>query len=603
MPDDSSIFLAGTLFDDKGGWTADSQFIEQTGSSYLLAHGLGNPVADAVTEFKVERHGEYHIYIRTRNWIAGWSDANSPGVFSANIDGKALPHLFGNASTDWDWEYGGSLMLEHGRHLIKIHDLYGFDARFDSVLLTTSDKKPDGSTEGIRALRKKYLSSANEEKDAGHFGLVVAGAGCAGMCAALSAARDGVKVALIQDRDVLGGNNSSEVRVGLGGRLNIGKYPSLGYLLNEFGPSAKGNARPQEIYEDDKKMDIILKEKNITLFLGYKVSGAEVINGRIVSVSAERVDDYSRIRIGGDLFADCTGDGTLGVLAGADWAMGREAASVYGEPSAPEKSDGQTLGASLQWYCVEEDGPQEFPDIDWGLRISEGTAQKVRRGQWYWEVGMLDDQIAEAEMIRDYGMYVAYSNWSFVKNHASYREEYSKSRLAWVCHVLGKRESRRLLGPVVLTERDLREFRTYPDGCVSTSWYIDDHKPDPYNAAHFKDPWLSIGCLTPLDYYPIPFRCFFSRSVCNLFMAGRDISVSHLALGTTRVMRTCAMVGEVVGMAAGICFRHGILPGDVYPGHWEELDRMMSKGAGDPTLPYVQTYTLVDTTAERSENC
>ena len=591
------------MFDERGGWTPDSQFMAQTGSSHLLAHGIGVPVADAHTSFVVEESGEYNIYVRTRNWIARWSAADSPGAFSVAVDGRELPHIFGKSSYEWDWEAGGSLYLEIGSHSINIHDIHGFDARFDAVLLTTSQEKPDGSADGVRALRWRLLASAKKEKEMGNFGLVVAGAGCSGMCAALTAARAGVKVALIQDRNVLGGNNSSEVRVGLGGRLNIGKYPALGYLLNEFGPATKGNARPAEVYEDDKKMAIILQEPNITLLTGYKVTEAEVKDGKIVSVIAVQVEDYSRIRIRGDLFADCTGDGTLGVLAGADWAMGREPASEYGEPSAPDKADGQTLGASIQWYCTEEDGPQAFPDIDWGLKLSEDSAQKVRRGQWYWEVGMLDNQMDDAEMIRDYGMYVAYSNWSFLKNHASYREEYAHSRLAWVCHVLGKRESRRLLGPVVLNERDLREFRQYPDGCVSTSWYIDDHKPDPHNAACFKDPWLSMGCLTPLDYYPIPFRCFFSRSLDNLFMAGRDISVSHLALGTTRVMRTCAMMGEVVGMAAKVCLNHGAFPKDIWPDHWDELAALMQKGAGNPSLPYLQTYTLIDTTAERSENC
>ena len=158
-------------------------------------------------------------------------------------------------------------------------------------------------------------------------------------------------------------------------------------------------------------------------------------------------------------------------------------------------------------------------------------------------------------------------------------------------------------GDHILTENDLRNFVQYPDGCVSTSWYIDDHEPDPENAARFKDPWLSRGRLTPLDYYPIPFRCLYNRDIENMFMAGRDISVSHLALGTVRVMRTCAMEGEVVGMAADICRRQGCMPREIYPAHFDELKALMEKGTGDRDKPYLQTYTLIDTTAERSENC
>ena len=443
------------MFDDHGGWISDPQFMEQCGSTQMLAHGLGHPVNDAVTHFEVTLPGEYKIYVRTRNWTSRWSDRPTPGAFRVLIDGADTGYMFGTGSAQWSWDGGVGVSLAPGHHELRVHDLHGFDARFDTVLLTRSDEAPDGSVEGIQALREALLPSAALRSDAGHFDFVVMGGGCAGMCAALAAARSGLKVALIQDRKVLGGNNSSEVRVGLGGRLNIGKYPALGYLLNEFGPARKGNARPADVYEDDKKLEIILKEPNVRLLLGYKVVSVHKEEGSIKWVEAEQTDDYSRLRVSGDLFADCTGDGTPGVLAGAGWAMGRESSSEFGEPSAPEVRDGQTLGASLQWYCEEDESPVTFPDIDWGLEMDDSVAQRVRRGQWYWEVGMRDDQMAEAEMIRDYGMYVAYSNWSWLKNHASYKDEYSHSRLAWVCHVLGKRESRRLVGLKVLTENDL----------------------------------------------------------------------------------------------------------------------------------------------------
>ena len=216
---------------------------------------------------------------------------------------------------------------------------------------------------------------------------------------------------------------------------------------------------------------------------------------------------------------------------------------------------------------------------------------------------MKDDMIAEAEKIRDYGMYVAYSNWSYLKNRSRFREEAANERLAWLSYYAGKRESRRLAGDLVLTENDLRNFVLYPDGCVSTSWYIDDHEPDPDNAARFKDPWLSRGRLTPLDFYPIPYRCLYNRDIPNLFMAGRDISVSHLALGTVRVMRTCAMEGEVIGMAADICRKKRCTPREVYLKHFDRLKKLMNKGVGDTNKPYLQVYTLIDTTADRNENC
>lgn len=604
MNTDNSVYVAASTFEDKGGWIADPQFMEQMGSSYLIAHGLGQPVNDARTRFTVPQDGTYNLFVRTRNWTAYWSDKPTPGVFRIRIDDRQAEPLFGDGESEWHWQAGGSVFLTKGTHLLTLHDMTGFDGRCDAILLTATDHRPDDSLETLFALRSRLMQLPAGPEDKGTFGLVVAGGGVAGMCAAIAAARGGVKVALVQDRKVLGGNNSSEVRVGLGGRLNIGNYPSLGYLLNEFGPATKGNARPAEVYEDDKKLNAVLAEENITLFLGYKVTRVNKSGPRTISsIVATQVDDYKTIAIKGRLFADCTGDGALGVLAGAEWRMGRDPKSLYDEPSAPETADDITLGASVQWYCLEADRPVPFPDIDWGLPISEETVQKVRRGQWYWEVGMAEDQMAQAERIRDYGMYVAYSNWAYIKNHASFRDEYANSYLGWMAHVAGKRESRRLVGDFVLREQDLTDFVIYPDGCVSTSWYIDNHEPDPENSKHFREPFLSRGCLRPLDFYPIPYRCFYSKDLDNLFMAGRNISVSHIALGTTRVMRTTAMMGEVVGLAASVCQKEGLLPRDIYEKAFDKLRELMNRGAGRTDVPYLQVYTLIDTTAARSEEC
>ncbi|MGN0007808.1 MAG: FAD-dependent oxidoreductase [Alistipes sp.] len=601
----NSVLLPASLFAERGGWTADQQFIDIMGSTYLLAHGLGEAVADASTEFDVPADGDYNLYVRTRNWTAYWSDAPTEGTFNVIIDGRNEGTLFGTECSEWHWQQGSTLHLSQGRHCIALHDLHGFDARCDAILLTSSAVRPDDSVEGYRALRKKLLGLPSKAVRKGKYDFVVVGGGVAGMCAAIAAARLGTRVALIQDRHVLGGNNSSEIRVGLGGRLNIGMYPSLGYLLNEFGPSTKGNARTPEIYEDEKKMAVVKAERRITLFTGYRVCGVEKSDEHTIkSVTAMNVDDYSQIRIEGRLFADCTGDAVLGVLAGAEWHMGREAKSEYGEESAPDVADGMTMGASLQWYCLEDDKPRPFPDIKWGLPVDERSVQKVRRGQWYWEVGMRDDQIADAERIRDYGMYVAYSNWAYLKNRFSQKDEYANSYLGWVSCVAGKRESRRLIGEFILREQDLKNNVIYPDASASTSWYIDQHYPDPENSKLFPGrEYLSCGHLDPLGFYPIPYRCFYSKDIANMFMAGRDISVSHVALGTVRVMRTTAMMGEVVGMAASVCRRRKALPRDVYTTYLEELKALMRKGAGRTDVPYMQVYTLIDTTAARSEDC
>ena len=599
----SSVLLLASMFDQRGGWTDDRQFFDLIGSTCLLAHGLGVPVADAKTTFTIDEAGEYNIFVRTRNWTAYWSAAPTPGIFEVFVDGVRAG-IFGNENSEWHWQKGLAVELAAGEHSIVVHDLTGFDGRFDAVLITREQKAPKSDLQSYKTLRKRLLGLPSTPQSAGSFDFVVVGGGVAGICAAIAAARTGSRVALIQDRKVLGGNNSSEIRVGLGGRLNVGLYPSLGYLLNEFAPVTKGNARPAEIYEDDKKLAAVIAEKRITLFMGYRVTTVSKEGDSIKSVVATDVINHNQIRVKGRLFADCTGDATLGVLAGAEWSMGREAQSKYGEASAPESADGMTMGASLQWYCLEDDSPRPFPDIDWGLKIDSRSVQVVRRGQWYWEVGMRDDQIVDAERIRDYGMYVAYSNWAYLKNHYEKREDYANSYLGWVSCVAGKRESRRLMGEFVLREQDLKNNVIYPDGSASTSWYIDQHYPDPENSLLFPgQEYLSCGHLDPMGFYPIPYRCFYSKDVPNMFMAGRNISVSHIALGTVRVMRTTAMMGEVVGMAATICRRRKARPRDVYYTHLEELKSMMRKGVGRTDVPYTQIYTLIDTTAARSEDC
>ena len=599
----SSVLLLASMFAERGGWMADSQFFGLTGSTHLLAHGLGIPVADAKSDFTLSSEGEYNIFVHTRNWTSHWSDAPTPGIFEIFVDDKSVG-VFGNQESEWHWQRGITVELTAGEHTVTVHDLTGFDARFDAILITTDHTTPKSGVAEFNRLLKRHLNLPAAPVRSGSYDFVVVGGGVAGMCAAIAAARTGSRVALIQDKQVLGGNNSSEIRVGLGGRINIGLYPSLGYLLNEFAPSTKGNARPPQTYEDEKKFAAILAERRITLFMGYRVTSLTKRDDKIISVVATDVMNHNRIRIAGRLFADCTGDANLGVLAGAEWRMGREAQSEYGEASAPQSADSMTMGASLQWYCLEDDNTRPFPDIDWGLNIDERSVQVVRRGQWYWEVGMRDDQIEDAERIRDYGMYVAYSNWSYLKNRYAKKEDYTNSYLGWVSYVAGKRESRRLLGEFVLREQDLKNNVIYPDGSASTSWYIDQHYPDPENSKLFPgQEYLSCGHLDPMGFYPIPYRCFYSKDISNMFMAGRNISVSHIALGTVRVMRTTAMMGEVVGMAATICRRRKALPRDVYYTHLEELKAMMRKGVGKTDVPYTQIYTLIDTTAARSEDC
>ncbi len=609
---ENSVMALATRFDDRGDWTVEQQFMLQMGSSYLLAHGIGTPLPkDAKTIISVPSDGDYTLFVRTKNWTKYWSDGPTPGIFQVFVDGVPDEETFGtgeSASTGevtpfWCFQRGSVHHLSKGFHEIALHDLTGFDGRCDAIILTKAKEVPGDSLEEYKELRRRLLGEDRQEEK-GHFDFVVVGAGISGICAALAAARLGLKVALIQDRYILGGNNSSEVRVGLGGRINVDPYPSLGYLINEIGPERIGNARGAHHYMDWKKMDVVKAEKNITLFTGYTVVSADMEGGKITGITAVEATAQNRIHLTGYTFSDCTGDAYLAVMAGAETRMGREARSEYNEKIAPEVADDYTMGASLQWYCEDWNTPCSFPDaIDWGLSLDEITVEPVHRANWYWEVGMHDDQVAEAEKIRDYGMYVAYSTFSYCKNRYSAKENWECTHLVWVSHVAGKRESRRIMGDYVMTENDLIRRIPHEDATCTTTWRIDQHYPMKENEDRYPgETWISVGRLTPIDPYPIPYRCFYSKDVPNLFMAGRDISVTHVAFGSIRVMRTCGMMGEVVGMAASICSKRRVLPRDIYTTYFEDLKALMRKGTGRTDLPYTQFYHQVDRVGHQAED-
>ena len=602
---ENSILLLATRFADRGDWTVDQQFIPQTGSSYLLAHGIGTPLGkDAFTTFDIPEEGDYTLWVRTKNWTRPWSDGPTPGIFRVLLDGEADGTVFGTGETDtWYWQRGSVRHFGKGVHTAALRDLTGFDGRCDALLLTRDAAAPGDSLEEYRVLRRSLLGEETPA-DKGHFDFVVVGGGIAGICAALSAARLGARVALVHDRYILGGNNSSEVRLGLGGMINLPPYGSLGYMLNEIGPERGGNARGAHYYEDERKMRVVLAEKNITLFTGYSVIGAERNGDRVVSVTAMEVAGQTLIRISGDVFSDCTGDGNLAALAGAESLSGREARSEFGESLAPETRDSLHMGGTIGWYCEVRNTPCSFPDsFDWGLPLGELTVEPVHRSTGAWEVGMHYDPVTDAEKTRDYGMYVAYSTFSYCKNRYSAKEDWECTHLVWVSHVLGRRETRRVRGEYVLRQQDILKKIPHEDGTASLSWNIDLHFPRTDNSRNFPgDEWLSESRTTPVDPYPIPLRCFCAKDIENLMMAGRTISVTHVAFGSTHAPRTSGMVGEVVGMAAWLCIRDGILPRDIPASRMEELRALMRKGTGRTDVQYNQFYTLVDNTAKQIES-
>lgn len=575
-----TILVEATQFDNIGGWVIDQQFMDQMHAPFLLAHGFGNPVEDASTSIMVNGVGEYHIWVRTRNWSATWNkdkDIEAPGRFELLINGEPIDVIFGTEEAEWHWQYGGTYTFSEKSNVVALHDLTGFDGRCDSIVFSTDRELV------LPKDREEFVSFKSDVKgdptiQEERFDFVVVGGGVAGICAAVTAARKGLNVALIHNRSILGGNNSSEVRVQLGGKVNLPPYTAIGNIVNEIDHKTNRNARPAEEYRDDLKMNIVLNEKNITAFFDTQVIEVDVVDSAINSVKAVGIRNGKQYNIYAPLFADCSGDANLGYLAGADYKMGRESFQETGETLAPEEEDTMTMGTSVMWYSEESDKEESFPETPWALQFVEETCQKAKKGDWDWETGIGRNHIDDFEYIRDYGLLAIYGNWSFLKNHSSLKEEYKNRKLEWVAYIGGKRESRRLMGDVVVKQQDIDSKRKFIDGCVTTSWSIDLHLPK-FIEGFDSEPFRARAKKSRIEPFTIPFRALYSRNIHNLLMAGRNISVTHVALGTVRVMKTTGMMGEVIGLAAELCIRKRVSPSAIVEGHLDEFKEILSAGA------------------------
>lgn len=571
------LLIEAESFSEKGGWVIDQQSFEILGSSYLLAHGMGVPVANAATEVQLKGTGVYHIWVRTRDWAPF---PVGPGKFRLIIDGRPMEKVFGSDGSDeWRWYPGGKIRLNEGSVKLELQDLTGFEGRCDAILLTLDpDFSPPDDKESMEALRMELLDHLAATENLMPFDIVVVGGGIAGITTAVQSSRLGLKVALIQNRPVLGGNNSSEVRVHLMGDIHENHFPKLGRIVRELDNGDPENANPDaRAYGDRRKMEVVMAERNISLFLSTHAHAVEMDGNRIVAVLARNIETNREYRFPGTLFADCTGDGTLGYLAGADYRIGRESRSETGESMAPETADEFTMGSSNLWNAVEEPYPSEFPETPWALPFSDEYHWEGTRSSWTWETGFGNfNTVWEAEKIRDHNFRAIYGNWSYLKNHK--KEKYANWRLNWVAYISGKRESRRLMGDHILTQQDLQDHVIYPDGMVTTTWDIDLHFPDSVNSRYFPgEEFISWFEHPKIEPYPIPYRCLYSRNIDNLMMAGRNISVTHVALGTVRVMRTTGMMGEVLGHAAYLCIKHDTNPRGVYEQHLEEMKDILGE--------------------------
>ena len=561
----ADVLVEAESFESHGGWKLDTQFIQEMGSPYLLAHGLGRPVDDAETTVEFKEGGSYRIYVRTKDWVAQWKAPGTPGRFQLSVNGKKVDTEFGTRGEKWSWHDGGVVEIPAGKVKLGLHDLTGFDGRCDAILFTSGETEPPSDTAVLASWRRKLLNLPEKPIESDPYDLVVIGGGYSGVGAALSAARMGCKVALIQDRPVLGGNGSSEVRVWSMGLIRRGKYPRIGEIVEEFCDHATKSPGRHEEFEDEKKEAIVAAEANIDLFLNHHAFRVEASDNWINAVHAFDTRTSAVRRFTGQLFADCTGHGTIGYLADADWEM----------------EDKGRMGMSNMWAWDESEEERTYPETPWALQLSmkDFPYPRDHHGQWFWESGFDKDPLGDSEAIRDWNLRAVYGAFNAMKNGDG-SDDHKNAWLTWVAFIGGPRESRRLMGDVVLNQDDVVSKKDFPDGCVPSTWSIDLHYPKKQYIGKFEaNPFISIAVhdrrIDRSFGYPVPYRCFYSRNIGNLFMAGRCISVTHQALGTTRVMKTCGMMGEVVGKAACICVQHNCTPREVYQRYFDELQVLM----------------------------
>lgn len=405
----------------------------------------------------------------------------------------------------------------------------------------------------------------------------VVGGGLSGLCAALACARHGGKVLLMHDRPVLGGNASSEIRMhicGAHGRNNLetGIIEEL-LLENQY-------YNPHKIYSiwDSVLFGAAKQQDGLDMLLNCACMSGQMKDGHLAEITGYQTTTQQFHRVEADIFIDCSGDSVLAPITGAPCRHGREGRNEYDESIAPEISDSKTMGMSCLIQARKEQTESEFIPPKWARKMTiEDLApyripnlDEPQENFWYLELGGENDTIHDTEALRDQLLAEAMGLWDWIKNAPENKEKNRFWRLDWVGFLPGKRESRRYVGAYVMNQNDVRDGGRFDDIIAYGGWTMDDHHP---GGLYTKEP--------PTIFHPapspfgIPYRCLYSVAVPNLMFAGRNISVTHSALSATRVMATCALLGQAAGTAAAIAAACGQLPADVYEKHLRQLQAML----------------------------
>ena len=416
--------------------------------------------------------------------------------------------------------------------------------------------------------------------------LCVVGGGLAGMCAAVAAARHGIKVALMHDRPVYGGNASSEIRMWVCGAH--GKNNRETGIIEEIALETLYR-NPYRRYPmwDAILFELINNEKNITPILNCSCNDIEMDGSKIKKVIGWQTTTQCYHIIEAKLFADCSGDSILAPLSGAEYRWGRESRNEFGESIAPEQADKKTMGLSCLIQARETDKKHTFIAPSWARKFTKEDLpyrlpdmNDPEENFWYMELGGEGDTIHDTEKLRDELISIAYGIWDFVKNSGEYDAD--NWELDFVGFLPGKRESRRYVGDYIMNQNDVRDGGHFDDIAAYGGWTMDDHNPAGINT---KDkPNIFHPAPSP---FGIPYRCLYSVNIENLYFAGRNISVTHTAMSASRVMATCALLGQAVGTASAIAIKNDATPREISEKYICELQQMLMDD--DCWLPYCKT--------------
>lgn len=563
----TGILIEACGFQNLGGWVLDTQFYQQMGGNYLLAHGLGKPVENASTTFAVKQSGKWNVFVRTRDWCPG--DWEAPGKFKIHVNGKVLPETLGTKA-DWNWQSAGVVELKAGQSTVEVEDLTGFEGRFDAIYLS-QDPYPSlpQTPQDLYHWKDEVSGRTKQTITEYHYDVVIVGGGISGCAAALAAESQGIKVALIQDRPVLGGNASEEIRV-----HTLGVYGKNEKLLRRIDTEHYPNGHENAKFDQEKRNQTFV-ESNVDVYTSNAVVGLAKDGNNIISVDARHISTGIIQRFNAPQFVDCTGDAWLGLWSGAEYRYGREAASEFGETWekhgelwSPSKADNKIMGTSVLWGTKYGKKPFKFPDVPWAMPVAK--KDKALEGDWDWEYSNNDlNQVDDAEEIRDHMFRAIYGNFSNAKKHPKYR----LSEIDFMAFIGGRRESKRLMGDYIYSQKDAVNDPDFPDIVVEEKRPLDSHY-QLKDHGHHAD-YRSEALFMQVGWYYIPFRCFYSKNIDNLMMAGRNFSCTHIGLAGPRVMNTCGQMGIATGYAAVLCKKYGLSPREIGQKHISELRKLI----------------------------